>query len=149
MKASAHGGFGFPSRMWGLTLDHTVSVDLVLANGSLITASDHQHPDIFWVCPNLILWRTHSKHAYLGYPRCRKFIRNCHFCRIQDAPGPSVWRCLHVHMDIECIRRHECFGKLSDIHPIRYPSRTRSHVIFPSWGTQRLRPIWFDWGMVR
>lgn len=52
-RVLAHGGYGFPSRMWGLTLDHTVSVDLVLANGSLVTVTDHQHPDLFWVCLNL------------------------------------------------------------------------------------------------
>lgn len=45
---SGHGGFGFTSRMWGLTLDTITSLDVVLANGSIVTASETQNPDLFW-----------------------------------------------------------------------------------------------------
>jgi hypothetical protein len=49
-----YGGFGFTSRMWGLTLDTIKSINMVLANGSIITASSTQHSDIFWVCSYFI-----------------------------------------------------------------------------------------------
>ncbi|KAF9460050.1 glucooligosaccharide oxidase [Collybia nuda] len=45
---AAYGGFGFTSRMWGLTLDNIVTMEVVLANGKIITVNDHQHSDLFW-----------------------------------------------------------------------------------------------------
>ncbi|KAJ7270858.1 glucooligosaccharide oxidase [Mycena rebaudengoi] len=45
---SAYGGFGFTSRMWGLTLDNILSIDLVLANGTITKASKHINPELFW-----------------------------------------------------------------------------------------------------
>ncbi len=42
------GGFGPMSRKWGLTTDNILEADLVLANGSLVTASEHQNTDILW-----------------------------------------------------------------------------------------------------
>jgi hypothetical protein len=44
-----YGGFGFASRKWGLTLDTIKSINMVLANGTIITASSSQYSDIFWV----------------------------------------------------------------------------------------------------
>ncbi|PFH45068.1 Glucooligosaccharide oxidase [Amanita thiersii Skay4041] len=45
---ASFGGFGFTSRMWGLTLDTIQSIDLVLANGTIATASQTQNSDLFW-----------------------------------------------------------------------------------------------------
>lgn len=45
----AYGGFGFTSRLWGLTLDTIISMNLVLANGTVTTASKSVNPDLFWV----------------------------------------------------------------------------------------------------
>jgi len=42
------GGFGYLSRKHGLTLDNLVSADLVLADGSFVTVSESEHPDLFW-----------------------------------------------------------------------------------------------------
>jgi len=44
------GGFGMTSRKWGLTCDSLVGVDIVLADGRLITASYNQNADLFWAC---------------------------------------------------------------------------------------------------
>ncbi|KAF9263852.1 FAD-binding domain-containing protein, partial [Marasmius fiardii PR-910] len=47
-STSAYGGFGFPSRLWGLTLDNIQAVNMVLANGSAIRATEGSNADIFW-----------------------------------------------------------------------------------------------------
>ena len=42
------GGLGFLMGSYGLTCDNLVSVDVVTANGSVITASDESYADLFW-----------------------------------------------------------------------------------------------------
>ncbi|HEY0120018.1 MAG TPA: LLM class flavin-dependent oxidoreductase [Cellulomonas sp.] len=42
------GGIGWFAREHGLTLDHLRSVDVVLADGSLVHASDDADPDLYW-----------------------------------------------------------------------------------------------------
>jgi FAD/FMN-containing dehydrogenase len=42
------GGFGWLCRKYGLTIDNLLSVDLVLASGEFVTASEQQLPDLFW-----------------------------------------------------------------------------------------------------
>ena len=42
------GGIGYLSRRYGLTVDNLLSADLVLADGSFLTASEKSHSDLFW-----------------------------------------------------------------------------------------------------
>ncbi len=42
------GGFGYRSPRYGTTCDNLLSVDLVLADGSWVTASPVANPDLFW-----------------------------------------------------------------------------------------------------
>ena len=42
------GGFGWLTRMYGLTIDNLVSADLVMADGKQVRASDTSNPDLFW-----------------------------------------------------------------------------------------------------
>jgi FAD/FMN-containing dehydrogenase len=42
------GGFGWLSRKHGLSVDNLVSADMVLADGSVVTVSEKEHPDLFW-----------------------------------------------------------------------------------------------------
>ena len=42
------GGHGHLTRKYGLTIDNVLSVDIVLANGRLVTASANENQDLFW-----------------------------------------------------------------------------------------------------
>lgn len=42
------GGSGYLSRKFGLTIDNLLEADLVLADGSFVTASKNSHSDLFW-----------------------------------------------------------------------------------------------------
>ena len=42
------GGIGYLSRTLGLTIDNLLGVDMVLADGSFVTASAEEHADLFW-----------------------------------------------------------------------------------------------------
>ncbi len=42
------GGIGYLARRHGLTVDNLLSADVVLADGTLVTASTESHPDLYW-----------------------------------------------------------------------------------------------------
>jgi FAD/FMN-containing dehydrogenase len=42
------GGHGILGRAWGLTLDHLLGAQVVLADGRVVACDQHHHPDLFW-----------------------------------------------------------------------------------------------------
>ncbi|KAK3381019.1 hypothetical protein B0H63DRAFT_560804 [Podospora didyma] len=43
-----HGGYGYSSRALGLAIDQIVALDVVLANGTAVHASETSHPDVYY-----------------------------------------------------------------------------------------------------
>jgi FAD/FMN-containing dehydrogenase len=42
------GGFGWLTGKYGLTIDNLLSVQMILADGSILTASENENTDLFW-----------------------------------------------------------------------------------------------------
>ena len=45
---ATHGGFGYTSRQWGLTLDTILGLDVVIANGTSIHVTADDYPDLWY-----------------------------------------------------------------------------------------------------
>jgi FAD/FMN-containing dehydrogenase len=42
------GGYGWLGRKWGLTCDHIIAAEVVLADGTVVVADRDHHPELFW-----------------------------------------------------------------------------------------------------
>ena len=85
------GGHGYLSRKYGLTIDNLVEADVVLADGSLVTASATHHQDLFWALRGgggnfgvvtSFLYKAHPVSTVYGGPI---------FWELKDAPEVMRW----------------------------------------------------------
>ncbi|KAF2202703.1 putative glucooligosaccharide oxidase [Delitschia confertaspora ATCC 74209] len=76
------GGLGPTSRMWGAALDHILEVEVVLANSSIVRASEKQNSDVFWAI----------KGAGAGFGIVTEFK-----VRTQKEPGEAVMYQYNIH----------------------------------------------------
>ena len=85
------GGLGHLTRKCGLTIDNLVSADLVLADGSCVTASEWRHEDLFWAIRGgggnfgivtSFLFKTHQIHTDYAGPM---------FWELEQAPQMMRW----------------------------------------------------------
>ncbi len=88
---SLGGGVGHLTRKYGLTIDNILAVDMVLADGSFVTASDHENEDLFWAIRGgggnfgivtSFLFRAHPVHTDYAGPM---------LWELEDAPEVMKW----------------------------------------------------------
>ncbi|CAN5642773.1 FAD-binding oxidoreductase [soil metagenome] len=117
------GGLGHLTRRYGLTIDNLLEVDVVLADGRMVTANAHEHADLFWAVRGgggnfgivtSFLFRAHPVQTIVGGPTLwslddatdvmrwyRDFIRdaprdlNGFFAIMTVPPGPPFPEHLH------------------------------------------------------
>ena len=85
------GGVGHLTRKYGLTIDNILAVDMVLADGSFVTASDQENEDLFWAIRGgggnfgivtSFLFRAHPVHTDYAGPM---------LWELEDAPEVMKW----------------------------------------------------------
>ena len=93
------GGMGLTRRKWGLACDNVISVEIVTAAGQVITASEREHPDLFWAIRGgggnfgIVTWFEFQLHA-LG----PEFYLAAPIYALEDAGGiVRAWRSFIEH----------------------------------------------------
>ena len=104
------GGLGWLHGLHGLTIDNLLSVDLVTADGTFLTASETEHPELFWALRGgggnfgvavSFEYRLHPVTSVLGgmmlYPLERGAVTSCaaivisvHNCRMRRVWPPDA-----------------------------------------------------------
>jgi len=118
------GGLGYLTRKYGLTIDNLLEADVVLADGSFVTASERDNSDLFWALRGgggnfgvvtSFLFRLHPVSTIVGGPTLwdldqapavmrwyREFILNApedlngFFAFLTVPPGPPFPEALHL-----------------------------------------------------
>lgn len=99
------GGLGYLSRKFGLTIDNMLEAEVILADGSIVTANRKENPDLFWALRggggnfgvvSSFLFQLHEIHTVYGGPmfwpiekakEAMKFYRELMFSADNDLYG--------------------------------------------------------------
>ncbi len=141
------GGIGYLTRKYGLTIDNLLAVDMVLADGSFVTASAGENPDLFWAVRGgggnfgvvtsfefrlhpvdmvhfgPTFWPIEDAAAVLR--AFREFIKkapeniSCFFAYLVVPPAPMFPA--HLHMKKVCALVWCCTGSAEEVEAARKP----------------------------
>jgi FAD binding domain/Berberine and berberine like len=107
------GGTGYLTRKYGLTIDNLLEADVVLADGSFVTASATDHPDLFWALRGgggnfgvvtSFLSRAHPASMVYGGPI---------IFELKDAPAVMRW-----YRDFTAGKPDEAFGSFLGLQTV-------------------------------
>ncbi|KAI0467332.1 Glucooligosaccharide oxidase [Xylaria cf. heliscus] len=118
-----HGGFGMQSRAWGLAMDQIVALDVVMADGRVVKASEFENRDIFaamrgaadsfGIIVNFYLRTQRAPGAVVKWsvhiPEAMKSVKNAveAFQLVQDfANNPSI---VDRRLGLVVFLKHDCF----------------------------------------
>jgi FAD/FMN-containing dehydrogenase len=87
------GGTGYLTRKYGLTIDNLLEADLVLPDGSFVTASKSEHPDLFWAL----------RGGGGNFGVVTSFLFQAHPVRMVYA-GPIFWEATHAQTVMRAFR---------------------------------------------
>jgi FAD/FMN-containing dehydrogenase len=143
------GGLGHLTRKYGLTIDHLLAADVVLADGSFVVASAKENPDLFWalrggggnfgvvtsflfeacpvhtVCAGPMLWELDQAADIMKW--YREFIVkapeeiNGFFMFLTVPPGPPFPEALHMRK--MCGIAWCCTGTMEESNRVLQPLR--------------------------
>ncbi|KZT27143.1 hypothetical protein NEOLEDRAFT_1146685 [Neolentinus lepideus HHB14362 ss-1] len=86
------GGFGFLSRLHGLSVDNVVEMEVVLADGTIVIASQDSHPDLWWALRGAgPAFGVITRYKVKAYPVPVVFAGNLIY-RFHRATAPSLIR---------------------------------------------------------
>ncbi|MBS1856703.1 MAG: FAD-binding oxidoreductase [Acidobacteria bacterium] len=150
------GGLGHLTRRYGLTIDNLLAADVVLADGSFVTASEKDHPDLFWALRGgggnfgvvtSFLFRAHPVHTVCAGPMLweldqagdimkwyREFIAGApeeitgFFAFLTVPPGPPFPEPLYMKKMCGIVWCHT--GTMEEANPLLDPLR---HFRKPAW----------------
>ena len=150
------GGLGHLTRKYGLTIDNLVAADVVLADGSFVTADEKREPDLFWALRGgggnfgvvtSFTFRLHPVRTVVAGPtlwpldRTEEILRwyreflpsaprelNGFFAFLTVPPAPPFPE--HLHMQKMCGVVWCYAGASEDLEPLMAPTRALDPALY-------------------
>ncbi|KAL7274613.1 hypothetical protein RUND412_002476 [Rhizina undulata] len=143
------GGFGHASRMWGLAVDSILELQCVLADGSVITASQTENKELYWALrgagPSFAIVTTFKMITYPAPPK--NIVYNYRYRSLDPEVNTKAFMALHefgrfgavderlglgivIFPTGEFWLRGVFFGELDEFHRIMDPFTEKLDVAF-------------------